>query len=176
MKTWTNSIALALMAATLTLTAACTEDGPGAFAEPEMPDGQKTHLTSQEFADSLAVGRMPNIDWIGWNLSGRPLDVFPLELRTEEEIVAEYREKGRRLADGSFVPFDWRVSTKADYDLNVARHLVVRHLQPSTCPFVPCESYPAWRDQHQEVANRLGLPYNDPYDEQGRLKNEWRLR
>lgn len=175
MKTWTNSIALAMMAVALTL-GGCTEDGPATFAEPKMPDGPKTHLTSQEFADSLAVGRMPDIDWIGWNLSGRSLDAFPLELRTDEEIIAEYREKGRRLADGSFVPIDWRVSSKADYDLDVARTLIVRHLQPSTCPFVPCESYPAWKGRQQEVANRLGLPYNDPYDEQGWRKNEWRLR
>ena len=38
MKNWTNSIALALMAATLTLTAACTEDGPGSVADVPAPE------------------------------------------------------------------------------------------------------------------------------------------
>ena len=38
MKNWTNSIALALMAATLTLTAACTEDGPGSVADAPTPE------------------------------------------------------------------------------------------------------------------------------------------
>ena len=41
MKNWTNSIALALTAATLTLTAACTDDGPGSVAvvpDPEPGD------------------------------------------------------------------------------------------------------------------------------------------
>ncbi len=38
MKNWTNSIALALMAATLTLTAACTEDGPGSVADAPEPE------------------------------------------------------------------------------------------------------------------------------------------
>ena len=40
MKNWTNSIALALTAATLTLTAGCTEDRPASLteAEPETPE------------------------------------------------------------------------------------------------------------------------------------------
>ena len=38
MKGWTNSIALALTAATLTLTAACIDDGPGSVADAPDPE------------------------------------------------------------------------------------------------------------------------------------------
>lgn len=162
-------------ALTLVTLVSCHDAG-GAVAEPETQNESRTHLTSVEFADSLAAGRMPKIDWIGWNIAGRPLDVFPLEVRTEEELQHERVTKGRRLPDGSFIPFSVRVSFKSEYDLDAARSLIIRHLQPSSCPFIPCEMYPAWKDRYQEIADRLGLPYDNPYDEQGRLNEEWRLR
>ncbi len=56
MKNWTNSIALALTAATLTLTAtACTEDGPGAFAEPEAPEA----FDPETIYEALLYGKPP---------------------------------------------------------------------------------------------------------------------
>ncbi len=158
MKNWTNSIALALMAATLTLTAAaCTEDGPAASMTEA--DASQTHLTDAEFAASLAAGRVPNIDWIGWNLEGRPLDRFPLELRTKEEIQAEYREKGRRMPDGSYSRLPHLVSTQSEGDLYAASNLIIRSLQPLDCPFVPCRLPPSGEDRYRAAAKRMGIPY-----------------
>ncbi len=157
MRIWTNNLTLAVMAAALTL-AACTEDGP---AEADAP---RPYLTDVEFADSLAVGRMPNIDWIGWSIKGHPLDRFPLELRTEDEILAEQRERGMRLPSGNYMSPGALRTYASIGELNRAQDLIVRALQPSGCPFVPCRTPPHWEAEYQEVAERLGLPYR-PVDE-----------
>ena len=162
MKTWTETLTLAALAATLTL-AGCIEDAPESMIEADAP---QTHLTDAEFADSLAAGRMPNIDWIGWNLEGRPLDRFPLELRTKEELNVEYREKGRRLPSGNFLPPGMLAITRSEVELNKARLLIIRHLQPSTCPFVPCELSPHRESEYRETAEQMNLPY----DEKERLR------
>lgn len=159
MKTWTHTVGAAF-AATLTL-AACTEDSPRRMIEANVP---RTHLTDTEFADNLAAGRMPNIDWIGWNLEGRPLDRFPLELRTEEEIQAEYRERGRRLPNGNYLPPGLAVTTRGEADLQAAKELVVRTLQPPTCPFVPCVASPVGEEFIRSAAERMGLPYRFPVE------------
>lgn len=113
---------------------------------------------------------MPEIDWIGWNIAGRSLDMFPPRAAHGGGVTArEARQKGRRLPDGGFVPFNVLGSFKSEYDLDVARNLIIRHLQPSSCPFFPCETSPAREERYRETADRLGFPYDDPYDEQGRL-------
>ena len=73
MKNWTNSLALALMAATLTLTAACTEDGPAASmteAEPEALDAKT--LDAKTLDKIMSVG-VPLIDGCQslWSLKWR---------------------------------------------------------------------------------------------------------
>ena len=160
MKTWTETLTLAALAATLTL-AGCAEDGPANMIEAAAP---QTHLTDAEFADSLAAGRMPNVDWIGWNLEGRPLDRFPLELRTKEEIQAEYRERGRRLPNGNYLPLGLAVTTREEADLQAAKELVVRNLQPPACPFFPCVASPTGEEYLREAAERMGLPYRFPVE------------
>ena len=155
MKTWTETLTLAALAATLTL-AGCAEDGPGSMIEADAP---QTHLMAAAVADSLAAGRMPNIDWIGWNLEGRPLDRFPLELRTKEEILAEEREMGMRLPSGNRAAVGALQTYASVNDLHAARNLIIRSLQPSDCPFVPCRLPPSGEDRYREVAERMGLPY-----------------
>ena len=130
----TETLTLAALAVTLTL-AGCAEDGPGSMIEADAP---QTHLTDTELADSLAAGRMPNIDWIGWNLEGRPLDRFPLELRTKEEILAEEREMGMRLPSGNRAAVgalqtyasvnDLPRGPKLDHSVSTAIRLPVRSL------------------------------------------------
>ena len=79
MTNWTNSIALALAAATLTLTAGCTEDGPGAVSAvpepaPELgdpaiyaPDGWPfqigDRMSNRERARVTHKFKVPGITW-----------------------------------------------------------------------------------------------------------------
>ena len=160
--TRTPLAALAVLAATLTLTAvACTEDGPGAVAEPEA-DEPKTHLTAEEFAASLADGVMPDIDWVGWYRDGTSGDFFPLELRGVEEQRAESEAKGRRLPEGGYMPPGTYAMSMAEIDLHRARNLIIRHLQPPGCKFFPCQLGPHAEDLLEGVAGRLDLPYTRP--------------
>ena len=58
MKNWTNSIALALMAATLTLTAAaCTEDAPATIteAEPDTPEAFDPETVYEVLYDGASI-------------------------------------------------------------------------------------------------------------------------
>ncbi|MYH48156.1 MAG: hypothetical protein F4151_01150 [Gammaproteobacteria bacterium] len=153
MKAWT--LTAAALAATLTL-AGCAEGRPASFTEADAP---QTHLTDAEFAASLAAGWMPNIDWIEWNLEGRPLDRFPLELRTKEEIQSEYREKGWRLPNGNYRPAGRMVTSQEERDLHAASNLIIRSLQPLGCPFVPCRLPPSGEDRYRAAAERMGIPY-----------------
>ncbi|MYG81347.1 MAG: hypothetical protein F4187_06055 [Gemmatimonadetes bacterium] len=137
------------------LTIGC-EDTEGGFAEID-PDGRPTHITSAQFADELANGVRPNIDWVTWYREGRSLDLFPLELRTRDEINAELITKGRRLPGGGYGSI--RSVTHADRELSNAEMLVIRHLQPSDCPIVPCYMGPGPESQFRATAQRLGLPY-----------------
>lgn len=160
-RTMRQAWALAAAIAALLTIGACTDETGAGFAEPDA-DELKTHLTAEEFAASLADGVMPNIDWIGWNLEGRPIDRFALELRSNEEIVAEYREKGWRLPNGNYRPAGMMARSREESDLHRASKLVVRTLQPSTCPFVPCVAAPLAEAMYRDVAERMGIPYRFP--------------
>ena len=139
----------------LMLTLGC-EDSERGFAQVD-PDGRPTHITVAQFADELANGVRPDIDWVTWYREGRSLDIFPLELRTREEINAELVTKGRRLPGGGYGSI--RSLTHADRELSNARMLVFRHLQPPGCPIVPCYMGPGPESQFEATAQRLGLPY-----------------
>lgn len=138
-------------AAALSLTLSCQEAGGGFTAAEVEIDEVKTHLTAAEFADKLAEGVMPNIDWITWNLEGRPRHIFPLELRTPEEIAVDLREKGVRLPNGNYQKLKfYHGGGPAARELTWARRQIIRSLQPPSCPFFPCENYPGWEAQIRE--------------------------
>lgn len=162
MKTWTDSIALAALAATLTL-AGCTEDGPGSMIEADAPEEAKTHLTAAELSESLAAGQMPNIDWVTWYDDGLSPEVFPLELRTTEEVQAEREAKGRRLPGGGYMPPGTVAVSPAEADMWLAQQLIIRQLQPRPeCPFYPCRFSSQLEERLERDAERLNLPYSRP--------------
>lgn len=149
--------------AALLVLGACRDDSAG-FTEAGTPDEPQTHVTAAEFADQLADGVIPNIDWITWYREGTSLAIFPLEMRTREEINADLETKGRRLPGGGYGSI--RSRTQADRELSNARMLIIRHLQPADCRVVPCYMGPYPESQFESTANRLGLPYTLVPEEQ----------
>ena len=151
------------MLAALLVLGGCHDDS-AAFNEAETPDEPRTHITAAEFADQLADGVRPNIDWITWYREGSSLDIYPLELRTRGEINADLTARGRRLPGGGYGCIVCQ--TPEDRELSNARMLIIRHLQPADCPVVPCYMGPSPESQFEGTANRLGLPYTLVPEEQ----------
>ena len=115
------------MLAALLVLGGCQDDGAG-FAGAETPDEPKTHLTAQEVADMLSTGTVPDINWVKWYIDGQSEEIFPLEIRTPEEIRAEERERGRLLANGARVPPGTMILTEWDRKVYEALERVLRDL------------------------------------------------
>ncbi len=104
MKNWTNSIALALAAATLTLTAACTEDRPGSVADVPTPEPGDPAIYAPD-GWPLQIG-----DRVSWDGRGKVLAQFQVPLSGERSpwlaVTFGVQVVGNRVYAPRFVPLD----------------------------------------------------------------------
>ena len=124
-KAWTLAAAVAAL---LTI-GACRDDG-GELAVAPTDAPPPSHITAAEFAEELAADRLPRINWTKWYADGQSETVFPLELRTPEEIETERLEKGRLLPNGNRLPPGAAIRTQFDIDIFKARRRIIRGLEP----------------------------------------------
>ena len=103
-------------------------DGAGGGLTEAMPEASRTHITAEEFARALAEDRYPRINWVQWYADGQSETLFPLELCTDEELIAESLVKGRKLPNGSRTPPGAAIRTQWDVQMAKARRRIIQSL------------------------------------------------